>query len=542
MPIRSLALVLPLLAGIDSGPQLIVHDEVLFPLDRRVFGQFLERPSWHGEIGVEAAVGEGPFRLDPKAFKLIRGLHAPVYRFPHGTDGDYVDWTDMIDNVPGRATERPLTKGHTGETVSNRFGYDEFLRMCESIGSEPMLVVNFRDGLLEKRPLAEAARHAAALVAYANAPVGKALPDGLERWAALRAKNGRRAPYRAPYFQVGNETWFFEGDLKRQFGERADERYLEALEAYVDAMRAVDPSIRILVDGHSPERNLMIRRRLGDKVHYLVEHYYTAWEQREVRLRDRVVPLERLTERDVWYGWTAVPDFDDRGQSRLRFRSVEQAEAHGYPVAVTEWNWNGWWAAPNPPLDSDLARGLGSAGILHALMRNGEHVRIANQSMTVGRNWNLAAIKVDPKGETPPHLRPSGLIFSLYARHHGPRVYRTEARNLTYFRQPYRFNAIRPADRVAHLDLVVTGGPRGIYVHALNRHFDQEQTLSIDLSALGRLRERATHHQVVGHLHNRTPSDRPERAWLESRPLRLEGNTLQVRLAPRSASVIELRR
>jgi hypothetical protein len=41
----------------------------------------------------------------------------------------------MIDNVPGRAAERPISAGHLGHKGADNFGYDEFLGFCEGIVS-----------------------------------------------------------------------------------------------------------------------------------------------------------------------------------------------------------------------------------------------------------------------------------------------------------------------------------------------------------------------------------------------------------------------
>ena len=79
-----------------------VHGDVLNRIDPRIFGQFMERPSWAGEIGPEAALISGTNTLRPDARDLIRNMQIPIVRFPGGTDVDHVDWLDMIDSVPGR--------------------------------------------------------------------------------------------------------------------------------------------------------------------------------------------------------------------------------------------------------------------------------------------------------------------------------------------------------------------------------------------------------------------------------------------------------
>ena len=113
-----------------AGIEVTVSDTVLHEIDPRLFGQFMERPSW-GEIGPEAAVIPGTHQLRPEARQLLRRMRIPIARFPGGTDVDYIDWRDMIDNVPGREGGRPITVGHQGDRVTNYFGYDEFLQFCE---------------------------------------------------------------------------------------------------------------------------------------------------------------------------------------------------------------------------------------------------------------------------------------------------------------------------------------------------------------------------------------------------------------------------
>ena len=189
-----------------------VREETLHKIDDRLFGQFMERPSW-GEIGPEGALVPGTNELQPEVLELIRRMEIPILRFPGGTDVDFLDWRDMLSNVPGRGAERPVSVGHQGHKVTNHFGYDEFLRLREDLESEAIIVVNFRDALLRKKPLQEAVLDAAGLVAYCNAPIGAELPDEMPNWPAVRAKNGHSEAYHVKYWQIGNETWAFDDEL-----------------------------------------------------------------------------------------------------------------------------------------------------------------------------------------------------------------------------------------------------------------------------------------------------------------------------------------
>src|SRR6056297_2028515 len=113
-----------------------VNDKKVAELDPRIFGQFIEKPSWGGEWGPEAALKPGTHDLQDGVEELMGKMHIPVLRFPGGTDVNFQDWTTMIDNVPDRNGERPVFVGHAGDTVTNNFGYDEVCQLAERLGSE----------------------------------------------------------------------------------------------------------------------------------------------------------------------------------------------------------------------------------------------------------------------------------------------------------------------------------------------------------------------------------------------------------------------
>jgi len=321
-----------------------VGSEVLHHIDPWLFGQFMERPSW-GEIGPEGAIVPGTSDLQPEVLRLLREMEVPVMRFPGGTDVDFMDWRDMVSNVPGRAPERPLSTGHKGHEVTNHFGYDEFLRLNADLASEAIIVVNFRDGLLGKRPLQEAALHAASLVAYCNAPVGAELPEGMPNWPSIRAKNGHPEPYGVKYWQVGNETWGFWREFEKLAPEGPEERYAECAAAYAEAMLAVDPSIEFIVDADGPtfEAGKLVRERLGDKVSHLVFHVYSPWSITEVKRDGETVPAESLSDAEIWRAWVSTPGSYEDGLTVVRHPLLDEARRSGIKVAVTEWNWNGLW-------------------------------------------------------------------------------------------------------------------------------------------------------------------------------------------------------
>jgi len=528
----------------SAGISFSIRTEVLHRIDPRIFGQFMERPSW-GEIGVEGALIPGTRKLQPGVLKLLRQMQIPVIRFPGGTDVDFLDWREMVDGVPGRAAQRPVSTGHRGHKVTNNFGYDEFLQFCEDAGAESLLVVNFRDALLKKKPLKEAAMHAAALVAYCNAPVGAKLPEGMYDWPSLRAQNGRVRPYDVKYFQVGNETWAFINELKRIVPNRAAQFYVECLAAYIDAMRAIDPSIEIIVDGHDGNMSGIVgqvRRQLADKVSYFATHFYSPWAMTKAVKNGEDVPMHEISAAEIWYAWVAVTQFDSAGQSVIDHRGIHAARSLGYKVAVTEWNWNGWWRhyGARPALDSSFAKGLGAAGYLHAFMRAADVIELGCQSMLVGNSWGITSIRADAKGEIAPFYMPTGQVTMFYSKHHGDQLLALVSKNVPTYEQPYRMGGIGPRMKVAYVDALATADEEHIYFHAINRSFEQATDVTVDISAFDRLKDRALHHILEGRLNDAPEPDEPRQIGRTTRrEIRFDGNTLTVTLPYRSVSCIE---
>ncbi|MHC4117012.1 MAG: alpha-L-arabinofuranosidase C-terminal domain-containing protein [Planctomycetota bacterium] len=533
--------------AIAAGVSFTVRDEVVHKIDPRVFGQFMERPSW-GEIGVEGGLIPGTRKLQPGVLKMLEEMEIPIIRFPGGTDVDFMDWRDMVDNVPHRAAERPVSTGHKGHKVTNNFGYDEFLQLCEHLDTEAIIVVNFRDALLKVKSLEDAAAHAASLVAYCNAEVGTKLPKGMYDWPALRAKNGRARPYNAKYFQIGNETWAFVRQLREMQGDAAPKFYARCAGAYIDAMRSVDPSIEIIVDGHDGSMSGIVdevHRQMGGRISHFATHFYSPWSITKVLKEGREVPAHEIPAADIWHGWVGVGRFDSEGQSILNHPGIEAARRKGYKVSVTEWNWNGWWrlSGTEPALNSAYAKGIGAASYVHAFMRAADVIDIGCQSMLVGNSWGIHAIWADAKNRIPPHYMPTGQVTMLYSNHHGDKLLALDSRNVPTYEQPYRMGGISPKRKVACIDALATADEEHIYFHAVNRSFDKPKEVTIDVSAFGGIDGRAVHHVLEGRLNNAPEPGEPRQIGrISKRDAYFDGKILKVTLPYRSVSCVEFTR
>ncbi|MDZ7723291.1 MAG: alpha-L-arabinofuranosidase C-terminal domain-containing protein [candidate division KSB1 bacterium] len=532
---------------ISADINVTVEPQQLGRIEHNIFGHFLERPSWQTEFGIEDAIIPGTHRVDPRVLDKLMGLDIPVLRFPGGTDVDYMDWTDMID-LPQR-DGRPVSIGVEGDTVTNRFGFDEFYELTETLDCEAIIPLNFFDAFLKRVPLQEAALHQAGLAAYCNARVGQALPDGMRDWPTVRAANGHKEPFRFKYFQIGNETWAL-WEWKKQMLEQKNYVdpygwYIECAREYIKLIHEVDPEIRIIADFVNPELFNRFHKELGDEIEYYVYHHYLPWKIRaeKIKKHDKEVDSETLSEEEVWRAFVSTPNsFDEKGMNVARHKLIDLARQNDAKVAVTEWNWNGWWDIDldYKPLQSFYAHAVGVAGFLHGFMRSSDVIDLACQSMLVGSAWDITGIRVDKQGMQAPYYFPSGQMTSFYAEHHGKFLLKSDVSGVPVFHQPLQLGDIHPQDKVAAVDVLATGSNDRIAVFLINRDFDTAHHLHFDLKNLNPA-EKGEYVILTGTLHN-SQVNPPEESYLKRsvQPVSVSGQTCSVEAPPRSVSVFQI--
>ncbi|HVN03844.1 MAG TPA: hypothetical protein VMT86_05455 [Bryobacteraceae bacterium] len=221
-------------------------------------------------IGEDAV--QGIWRPDVVA--ALRDLKPGVIRFG-GTAIEGFEWDRAIGDWDTRA---PFPT-YWGGLEPNFVGIEEFVRLCQLVGAEPLICVRWTG----KQPA-----DAAAEVEYMN--------GGPEtRWGKLRARNGHPQPYAVKYWQIGNEI--------------GDRGYEQSIAAFARAMRAADPSIKLMSSYPRPD----LLARAGGQLDYLCPHHYGFGDMTEV-----------------------VRDFES-----LRKQIAENQGGRNVKIAVTEWNTTG---------------------------------------------------------------------------------------------------------------------------------------------------------------------------------------------------------
>jgi len=211
-------------------------------------------------------------------------------------------------------------------------------------------------------------------------------------------------------------------------------------------------------------------------------------------------------------------------------------------VAITEWNWNGWWRNTTsvPALNSKWAKGVGAAGFIHAMMRSGDVIDIACQSMFVGMGWGISAVHTDPEAIKDPVYLPTGQLTAFYSKHHGDRLVKIEAKGAPTYEQPLRMGGVAPKERVAMIDAVATADETTVYVHAINRSFEKDMEVTLDLAGF-EAGDGVVHHMMQGRLNDAPKDGQAEQIGHESkRSIQAVTKLLKVTLPKRSVSCIEI--
>jgi alpha-N-arabinofuranosidase len=201
--------------------------------------------------------------------RLFREAGFKMLKWPGGNFVSGYDWYDGIGDVDKRPPRRQAMWGNRLE--SNDVGIHEFLALCRLLGAEPDLTINSGFG---------SAREAAEEVEYCNGSTDT-------RLGKLRAENGHPEPFNVRLWCIGNEMY---GPW--QFGHMSLNQYWEKHNRIVEAMKRVDPSIKVVLSGATIcERSIGAAEKKGN-------FFPSEWEQ---PIPDRV-PWE-LGGHEDWTGW-----------------------------------------------------------------------------------------------------------------------------------------------------------------------------------------------------------------------------------------------
>lgn len=339
-------------------------------INKKVFGnnllgydtalQYPGRPHYYGHTDFGAGIWDSKWNEPVKeAIDLAKEAGINVLRFPGGCGAHRYNWKAGL----GKNREHFL------------YGIDEFLKTCEEIGAEAVWTVSYF--------------------------------EGNEQDAADLAKYTKG---RIKYFEIGNEDWHGDhGQVKQVFPEEYAKRYLK----YYEAMKAVDPSIKIGVILNNEEWNEGVMAIIKEKLDFGIAHIYPtpAWGEN----------LSKFPAREIFAITLALPETKYQYYLKDVLRILEKHSGKKIPLAVTEFN--GGFVQQEPvPYRHTLLCALVNAELLKIFIRPENNILTANYWNFANEYWGMIANGFNGKYETlnkPYYKRPNYYVFEMYAKHFG---------------------------------------------------------------------------------------------------------------------------
>jgi alpha-L-arabinofuranosidase len=312
----------------------------------------------------------------PDVVNALKTLNPGVIRFG-GSTLEVFEWDKCLGNWDLRA---PYVTAPWGGLDPNFVGVEEFVQLTRHVGAEPLICVRWTG----KTP-----QDAASEVEYFNGAADT-------QWGRVRTQNGHAEPYRVKYWQIGNEI----GGAK----------YDESVKAFAEAMKRVDPNIKILSSFPSADT----LKLGGGYLDYLCPHHYEVGDLQ--------------TEEESF--------------QVLRDQIANYAHGRDVRVAVTEWNTTAGWMGLTRGILLTLGNALSCSRYQNLMHRYSGLVEIAIRSnlsdsfgsgiIQPGLGWlyrsptyhsqalyqraaGSFALEVDRSTTLAPHLREPDLSATLSA-------------------------------------------------------------------------------------------------------------------------------
>ncbi len=399
----------------------------------------------------------------PDVVKALKAMNPGVVRFG-GSTIEFMDWEKTVGNWDTRV---PFADDPWGGLQENFVGLEEFVQLVQYIGAEPLICIRWTG----KSP-----QDAADEIEYFNGSVDT-------KWGRMRAKMGHPAPYHVKYWQIGNEIGAPEYDA--------------SLKLFGEAMRRVDPSIKILSSFPTPNT-----LRLADgELDYLSPHHYSVGDLNG-------------SEKDF---------------KRLREQINHDGNGKNIHVAVTEWNATGGEFGLKRGMLLTMGNALTLSRYQNMMHRYSDLVEIANRS---NFSDSFGSGVIDP-GPGSLYFTPAYFSQGLYQRAAGSFPLKIDRNG-------------SPSFYLHEPDLDATLSPDGktLRVYAVNST-DVSRKVAFHLNpSLGSVQGGEV--LVLGDSNANADSeamnsrDEPDRVGVRTRKVNLTGSEFEYSFAPFAVTLLEL--
>ncbi|HTK08691.1 MAG TPA: alpha-L-arabinofuranosidase C-terminal domain-containing protein [Ktedonobacteraceae bacterium] len=476
-------------------------------VDRKIYGGFIEHLGRciYGGIYEENSPlsDEHGFRKD--VMDAIQPLHMPLLRWPGGNFVSGYHWTDGIGPQEKRPAQLELA-WHTEE--SNRFGTDEFIQYCRTIGTEPYICVNMGNGTMDE---------ARAWVEYCNGTANT-------YWANLRRQNGHEEPYNVKYWGLGNEMYG-----RWQIGMLSAEDYVKKAIEFAKVMQWTDPGIELISCGESglSDWDRIVLEGLAPYVRYHSIHIYTG--------------------SDDYYSNVLAAHQSERALQNCRalIDNVRYSQNIAHPIHVAYDEWNVWFRMRGAETMLEerytLSDALAVATYLNGFIRHCDTVKIANLAQLVNV---IAPIFTNKEGL---FLQTIYHPLRLFGEHMQETALDVYVDSETYVLEPEKEVSPR-THRVADmgpfkfLDVSVTCDASGqeLAIAVVNRDRERAHPTTIQLTDVATLSGVVAYEVNADSPETVNSFERPDAVTVQERHLEQEGQSISYTFAPHSFTLLRM--
>ena len=421
------------------------------------------------------SIDNGGFRTD--LLDAVNGLRPPIIRWPGGCYASAYRWKDGIGS---QHTRNKYQLNLWEDQDTNSYGTDEFLRMCEMVGAEPLIVINV--GVLDvtcgvgpiEHPSDPALyiQEAMEWIEYCNGSIDTT-------WGAVRAANGHPEPYNVKYWEIDNEVWLA--------GTAA---YNEKIKQFVPAMKSVDPDIKILACGsgsYDMNWNRDILDECAELIDYISIHHYENENNFKNGPRDFENFIAQLG--DV----------------------ISESANPNVKIYMSEWN----------AQSIDWRTGMYAGSLINGFERQGEVFEIGGPALFLrhlsASAWNNSFINFDHTGWFP---APNYVVMKLWWDHFAP-------------------NRLDTTGGDTNLNVVSTLSDDGekLYIKIVNPdNLSKDLEFEIDSGYVPSLAY--MHYVAPGDLYASNNLGNKEAVSVSARVIGIDGQSLKFRMPAYSAGVI----
>ncbi len=329
---------------------------------------------WIGTVSLMPDDNVEGFRSD--VLSLLKELNSPIYRWP---GGNFVSGYDWMDGIGDRDTRPPRKNPAWTGIEHNDVGIHEFMNFCRLLDTEAYIAVNSGLGSVE-----EVSRQIEYVNGSSDTPMGE-----------LRRNNGRESPWNVKWWSIGNEMY---GSW--QLGFMSTEEYVVKHNAFADAMKGVDQSIKLVAVGELGDWDEMILSNCSDNMDYISEHFY----------------------RQDWHGGglmthiKQIPDaIREKAVAHRKYREeIPGLKDKDIRICMDEWN---YWYGPHIYGELGtryfLRDALGVAAGINEFSRNTDIIYMANYAQTVNV---IGSIKTNTTHSV---LAATGQALKMYRKYFG---------------------------------------------------------------------------------------------------------------------------